>query len=97
MDRYTEDENAKNEFFHNEMMNTKRNALLKIKYMTKDEKFLEMIADLIVFGYGEGLKEAVKLKDELEFDDLDHLAIIEDQKCFEIEYNELKEMERDYE
>ena len=91
MDKYTEDAEAELEYMHKEMMLTKSNVLLKIKYQLKEEDFLDKLAKLIVYANAEDITQAQEIIEYLEIDDLDKLSVLEDLDGFSHEFKELKE------
>ena len=97
MDRYTEDKQARLDFFSNEMLKHKEECLKKLKFVSSEYDIQEKFAKMVIDAECEGCVYAEDFISYFDIDDLDKFAILEDLECFIEEYNAKKESEMDYE
>jgi hypothetical protein len=97
MDKYTENEQAKFDYYENEMHKHKQRSLKKLSFISNETDIQDKFAKLLIDAEVEGCIYSEDFISYFDLDDLDKFAILEDLQCFIEEYNAQKESEMDYE
>jgi len=93
MDKYTEDKEAKFNFFQKEMMKQKEKALNKLSFISKDEDIQEKFAKMILSAESECCMYSGEFVEYFDLDDLDKFAIWDHLDWFTEEYIKVKNIE----